>query len=142
MSAWQDGGCPIQSFTVEFRKADSSNGNDWIVVSSNVPAKSRYSIPDLESATIYNLRITAHNNAGSTIAAYIFKTLSVNGDGEHNDLILSGDGTMNNNIDGSSMDSIQRAFNLDSNIVILLIGSVLGIASALMCACLCFRSRT
>lgn len=140
LSAWQDGGCPIMSFTVEFRKADSSNSNDWIVVSSNVPAKSRYSIPDLEPATVYNLRITSQNNAGSTIAAYIFKTLTVNGDGERNDLI-SGDATINNNIDGSSTDSIERAFNLDLNILILLVGSILGIVSALMCACLCFRSR-
>lgn len=140
LSAWQDGGCIIQSFTVEFRKLESSNGNDWIVVSSNVPAKSRYSIPDLEPATAYNLRITAHNNAGSTIAAYIFKTLTINGDGDRNDLII-GDGTSNNNIDGSSMDSINRVFNLDSNIFILLVGSVLGIASALMCACFCFRTR-
>lgn len=141
LSAWQDGGCPIQSFTVEFRRLDSTSGNDWIVVSSNVPAKSRYSIPDLEPATAYNLRITAHNNAGSTIAAYIFKTLTINGDGDRNDLILTGDGTINNNIDGSSMDSIHRAFNLDSNIFILLIGSILGIASALTCACFCFRTR-
>lgn len=141
LSAWQDGGCPIQSFTVEFRRLDSANGNDWIVVSSNVPAKSRYSIPDLEPATAYNLRITAHNNAGSTIAAYIFKTLTVNGDGDRNDLVLAGDGTINNSIDGSNMDSINRAFNLDSNILILLVGSILGIASALMCACFCFRTR-
>lgn len=142
LSAWQDGGCPIQAFTVEFRRTDSVNGNDWIVVSSNVPAKSRYSIPDLEPATAYNLRITAHNNAGSTIAAYIFKTLTVNGDGgDRNDLLLNGDGSINNNIDGNSMDSIQRVFSLDSNLFILLVGSLLGIASAAMCACLCFRAR-
>lgn len=141
LSAWQDGGCAIQSFTVEFRKADSADGNDWIVVSSNVPAKSRYSVSDLEPATVYNLRITAHNNAGSTIAAYIFKTLTENGDGEHTNSILTGDGATNNNIDGNSMNSIQRTFKLDSNILILLFGSILGIASALTCACLCFRSR-
>lgn len=141
LSAWQDGGCPIQSFTVEFRRLEPAGGNDWIVVSSNVPAKSRYSIPDLEPATAYNLRITAHNNAGLTIAAYIFKTLTINGDGDRNDLILSGDGTINNSIDGGNMDSIHRAFNFDSNIFILLIGSILGIASALTCACFCFRAR-
>lgn len=141
LSVWQDGGCPIESFTVEFRKVDPNNGDDnWIVVSSNVEAKSRYSIPDLEPATVYNLRITAHNNAGSTIAAYIFKTLTVNGDGDQNDMILAGDGTINNNFDDSNMDSIRRAFNLDFNILILLIGSILGIALALICACLCFRS--
>lgn len=142
LSAWQDGGCPIQAFTVEFRRLDSMNGNDWIVVSSNVPAKSRYTIPDLEPATAYNLRITAHNNAGSTIAAYIVKTLTVNGDGDRNDFILTGDGSMNNNIDESNMNPIHRAFNFDSNILILLIGSSLGIATALLCACICFRTRT
>lgn len=140
LSAWQDGGCPIQSFTVEFRRTDSANVNDWIVVSSNVQAKSRFSIPDLEPATSYSLRITAINNAGSTIAAYIFKTLTINGDGDRNELILSNDETINNNIDGTNMDSIHRAFNIDSNILILLFGSILGIASALICACLCFRA--
>lgn len=139
LSSWQDGGCPIQSFTVEFRRLESSNGNDWIVVSSNVPAKSRYSIPDLEPATAYNLRITAHNNAGLTIAAYIFKTLTINGDGDRNDAV-SGDNNLNNQIDGSSMDTIHRAFSFDSNILVLLAGSILGIASALFCACFCFRT--
>lgn len=154
LSAWQDGGCPIQYFTIEFRRVDSgggssgsaghsydhasSNTNDWIVVSSNVPAKSRFSIPDLEPATVYNLRITAHNNAGATIAAYIFETLNVNGDGGRGDLILPNDVVMNINQDHTV--SIHRAFNLDSQIVILLIGSIFGVAIAFICACFCFRT--
>lgn len=152
LSAWQDGGCPIQYFTIEFRRdttnragnantyEHSSNTNDWIVVSSNVPAKSRFAIPDLEPATVYNLRITAHNNAGSTIAVYIFETLNVNGDGGRGDLILPNDVVMNINTDAEHTVSIHRTFNLDSQIVILLIGSIFGVAIAFICACFCFRT--
>ena len=53
--------------------------NDWIVVSSNIPLQLRYQLGDLEPATAYNLRITAHNNAGATIAEYFFETLSLTG---------------------------------------------------------------
>lgn len=141
LSSWQDGGCPIQSFTVEFRRRDSSSSNDWIVVSSNVPAKSRYLIPDLEPATAYNLRITAHNNAGSTIAAYTYKTLTVNGDGDRNDMISSHENNNNNNpYDVNSLDTMQLGFSFDSNVLVLMAGSILGIASALFCACFCFRT--
>lgn len=140
LSTWQDGGCPIQSFTVEFRRRESTNNNDWIVVSSNVQAKSRYSIPDLEPSTPYNLRITAHNNAGSTIAAYSFKTLTINGDSDRNDLISSQDNNNGNSYDGNGTDSMHLGFSFDSNILVLLAGSILGIASALFCACFCFRT--
>lgn len=34
---------------------------------------------DLEPATWYNLRITAHNSAGFTVAEYEFATLTVTG---------------------------------------------------------------
>lgn len=140
LSTWQDGGCPIQAFTVEFRRRDSTNGNDYIVVSSNVPAKTRYLIPDLEPSTAYNLRITANNNAGATIAAYTFKTLTINGDSDRNDLISSHENNNNNAYDSNGMDSMPLGFSFDSNILVLLAGSILGIASALFCACFCFRT--
>lgn len=84
LAAWQDGGCAIIYFTVEFRRHKSGGhsnaiGTDWIVVSSNVASQSRFSIPDLEPATGYHLRITAHNNAGATIAEYFFETLAISG---------------------------------------------------------------
>lgn len=107
LTSWQDGGCAISYFTVEFRRAAGTSGNsgsinsrqshghqhqhqstggggglsplDWIVVSSNVPPHSRFGIPDLEPATGYQLRVTAHNNAGATIAEYYFETLPVGG---------------------------------------------------------------
>lgn len=143
LSAWQDGGCPIQYFTVEFRRVDSAENSNtnWIVVSSNVPPKSRFSIPDLEPATVYNLRITAHNNAGVTITAFVFETLNVNGDVSRGDLLLRTDDALSINSDNNSI-FIQRAFSFDLNIIILFFGSVFGIASALVCACYCFRNST
>jgi Down syndrome cell adhesion molecule len=74
---WQNGGCPIQYFSVEYKRNRYSN--DWIIVSSNVPPQARYPIGDLEPSTVYSLRVQAHNNAGSTIAEYTFETLNIAG---------------------------------------------------------------
>jgi hypothetical protein len=73
---WQNGGCPILYFTVEYKRRYSS---DWIIVSSNVASQARFPIGDLEPSTVYNLRVQAHNNAGSTIAEYTFETFSIAG---------------------------------------------------------------
>lgn len=89
LAAWQDGGCAIIGFTVEFRRqrgalggaggSAAMMGTDWIVVSSNVAPQSRFAIPDLEPATAYSLRVTAHNNAGATVAEFAFDTLPIGG---------------------------------------------------------------
>lgn len=73
---WQNGGCQIMYFTVEYKRRFS---NDWIIVSSNVAAQARFPIGDLEPSTVYNLRVQTHNNAGSTVAEYVFETLNMAG---------------------------------------------------------------
>jgi hypothetical protein len=73
---WQNGGCQIMYFTIEYKRRYS---NDWIIVSSNVAAQARFPIGDLEPTTVYNLRVQAHNNAGSTVAEYAFETLNMAG---------------------------------------------------------------
>ncbi|OAD61171.1 Down syndrome cell adhesion molecule-like protein Dscam2 [Eufriesea mexicana] len=75
LNSWQDGGCPLMYFVVEYRRLPG----DWLLVSNNVPPQSRFSIVDLESGTKYELRVTAYNNAGSTQAEYLFTTLSPTG---------------------------------------------------------------
>lgn len=75
LSAWQDGGCPILYFTIEYQKA----GTEWILVSSNVGPHRRFVISDLEPATGYSIRVTGYNNAGDTPAEYPFETLSSSG---------------------------------------------------------------
>ncbi|XP_053999258.1 cell adhesion molecule Dscam2-like isoform X3 [Hylaeus anthracinus] len=72
LAAWQDGGCPLLYFVVEYRRLPG----DWLLVSNNVPPLSRFPIMNLESGTKYELRVTAYNNAGSTQAEYLFSTSS------------------------------------------------------------------
>lgn len=77
LTAWMDGGCPINYFTVEYRRFGYNS--DWIVVSSNIAMQSRFVIGDLEPANGYSIRINAHNNAGVTVADYTFETLGIGG---------------------------------------------------------------
>ena len=55
------------------------NQKDWSVVSNNVKPGGNFVVLDLNPATWYNLRVTAHNNAGFSIAEYEFATLTATG---------------------------------------------------------------
>ncbi|XP_068893054.1 cell adhesion molecule Dscam1 isoform X6 [Tenebrio molitor] len=77
LDSWGDGGCGILYFVVEFRPGRHSS---WIMSSNHVkPTERIYSIGDLWPATEYQLKITAHNNAGDTEALYNFTTLTLLG---------------------------------------------------------------
>ncbi|XP_063226995.1 cell adhesion molecule Dscam2 [Bacillus rossius redtenbacheri] len=79
LDAWGNGGCAILYFIIEYRDGQRGPG-EWTLVSNNVqPMERVYSIVDLVPATNHHLRITAHNNAGSTVAYYNFTTLTVEG---------------------------------------------------------------
>jgi hypothetical protein len=51
----------------------------WNQVSNNVKPGGNFVVLDLEPATWYNLRVTAHNNAGFAVAEYEFATLTITG---------------------------------------------------------------
>ncbi|EFX86768.1 hypothetical protein DAPPUDRAFT_127336 [Daphnia pulex] len=76
LSAWSDGGCPMLYFVVEYR---GKGNQDWTLVSNSVKPGGNFVVLDLSPATWYNLRVTAHNNAGSTVAEYEFATLTLTG---------------------------------------------------------------
>ena len=77
LDSWGDGGCGILYFMIESRIYGRST---WTVVSSHIPPTERiYTVSDLVPGTKYQLRVTAHNNAGSTTAVYNFTTLSTQG---------------------------------------------------------------
>ena len=80
LNAWLDGGCPILYFVVEYKP---KNQKDWSVVSNNVKSGGNFVVLDLNPATWYNLRVTAHNNAGFSIAEYEFATLTATGGEDH-----------------------------------------------------------
>nr|XP_040576477.1 Down syndrome cell adhesion molecule-like protein Dscam2 isoform X20 [Lepeophtheirus salmonis] len=76
LNAWIDGGCPMKYFMVEYKP---KNHKDWTLVSNSVKAGGNFVVLDLNPATWYNLRVTAHNNAGFSVAEYEFATLTVKG---------------------------------------------------------------
>ncbi|XP_076297129.1 Down syndrome cell adhesion molecule 1 isoform X46 [Lasioglossum baleicum] len=77
LSAWSDGGCPMLYFVVEHKK---KHQQEWNQVSNNVkPGGNNFVVLDLDPASWYHLRVTAHNNAGFAVAEYEFATLTVTG---------------------------------------------------------------
>ncbi|CAH1122837.1 unnamed protein product [Ceutorhynchus assimilis] len=76
LGAWSDGGCPMLYFVIEHKKKTSA---EWIQVSNNVKPGQNFILLDLDPAVWYHLRVTAHNNAGFSVAEYEFATLTVTG---------------------------------------------------------------
>lgn len=77
LDMWNDGGCSILYFIIEYKKEVDT---DWKVSSKPVSPSDRiYVISDLTPATRYQLRITAHNNIGSTIQVNNFTTFNEEG---------------------------------------------------------------
>ncbi|XP_026302207.1 Down syndrome cell adhesion molecule-like protein Dscam2 isoform X8 [Apis mellifera] len=72
LSMWNDGGCPITHFELEYRK----NGEDiWTLVSNNIEVQKTYTLSELQPGTTYDIRTRAHNNAGFSVAEYRITTL-------------------------------------------------------------------
>lgn len=57
----------------------SRTSTEWIQVSNNVKPGGNHVVLDLEPAVWYHLRVTAHNNAGFSVAEYEFATLTLTG---------------------------------------------------------------
>ncbi|XP_018349045.1 PREDICTED: Down syndrome cell adhesion molecule-like protein Dscam2 isoform X4 [Trachymyrmex septentrionalis] len=72
LSTWNDGGCPITFFELEYRK---SGEGIWTLVSNNIEVQKTYTLSELQPGTTYDIRIRAHNNAGSSVAEYKITTL-------------------------------------------------------------------
>lgn len=52
---------------------------EWVQVSNNVKPGGNFVVMDLDPSNWYYLRVTAHNNAGFTVAEYEYATLSITG---------------------------------------------------------------
>ncbi|KAI1289176.1 Down syndrome cell adhesion molecule [Halotydeus destructor] len=77
LKTWNDNGCPIMYFVIQYKEHLVP---DWLLLSSNViPEQNHVIISDLMSATYYDLSMTAHSEAGTSEAQYLFGTLTKNG---------------------------------------------------------------
>ncbi|KAL6426412.1 hypothetical protein ACFW04_009120 [Cataglyphis niger] len=123
LAAWQDGGCPLTYFVVEYRRLPG----DWLLVSNNVPPQSKFPIMDLVSGISYELRVTAYNNAGSTQAEYLFSTLSPNGNNRlHED---------------HPQESETTPLYLDAHVLAPSVISVLAVMLAIAGVCFCLKTH-
>lgn len=76
---WPDSGCHIQYFTVQYRPITDGERERWILVSNALKPHRKFIISNLKPSMYYQLRVEAHNSAGSTTADFSFATLTVNG---------------------------------------------------------------
>nr|XP_036231664.1 Down syndrome cell adhesion molecule-like protein Dscam2 [Bactrocera oleae] len=132
--AWKDGGCPMSHFVVENKKREHA---EWNQISNNVKPDNNYVVLDLEPATWYNLRITAHNSAGFTVAEYDFATLTVTG------------GTIAPLDDGRGAGNLNTRIRLpawmpewlDLNFMVPLIATVIVVAVGILVVCVALSRR-
>ncbi|XP_022252784.1 Down syndrome cell adhesion molecule-like protein Dscam2 [Limulus polyphemus] len=77
MNAWDSGGCPITSFIIRYKRIYT---NDWKMTTTDIGRHlDHVTLQELTPGTWYNLRITAHNSAGSSVKEYSFSTLTSDG---------------------------------------------------------------
>lgn len=75
LAGWNNGGCPITSFVLEYRAVDSST---WTSAQRTSLTKS-YVLYDLQEATWYELQMKVTNSAGSAEKKAVFATLNADG---------------------------------------------------------------
>ncbi|XP_077518347.1 cell adhesion molecule Dscam1-like isoform X2 [Amblyomma americanum] len=78
LSSWSAAGCPIQSFTVQYRVQE--DGQDWVLISDSIPSQQKVLVvPDLLPGKWYILRVAGHSEAGTSEHEYTFSTLTKTG---------------------------------------------------------------
>ncbi|XP_034653888.1 Down syndrome cell adhesion molecule-like protein Dscam2 isoform X4 [Drosophila subobscura] len=132
--AWKDGGCPMSHFVVESKKRDQI---EWNQISNNVKPDNNYVVLDLEPATWYNLRITAHNSAGFTVAEYDFATLTVTG----GTIAPLDDGLGHGNVHTRIRLPAWMPEWLDLNFMVPLIATVVVVAVGICVVCVALSRR-
>ncbi|KAL0173742.1 hypothetical protein M9458_029710, partial [Cirrhinus mrigala] len=72
---WNNGGCPIDFFTLEYRPVDTTK---WTMVKRDSLTKNHI-LYDLQEATWYELQMKVGNSAGTAEKRVLFATLNMDG---------------------------------------------------------------
>lgn len=78
LHSWPDNGCPILFFVLQYR-AMSETDNQWTLVSNALKPQRKFTITGLIPSTLYQLKMEAHNVAGTSNADFTFVTLTKDG---------------------------------------------------------------
>ncbi|XP_072747749.1 dscam family member AbsCAM isoform X3 [Anoplolepis gracilipes] len=76
LHVWPDNGCPIKYFVIQYRPMNEFH---WTLVSNNVKMQRRFVVTNLTPSSVYQLKVEAHNVAGSNQAEFTFVTLTKEG---------------------------------------------------------------
>ena len=74
LNAWQDGGCPMIYFVVEYKPKKQK---EWTLVSNNVKPGGNFVVLDLAPATWYNLKVYPKHSYKSFLFAWSLKCMWV-----------------------------------------------------------------
>ncbi|KAL6441311.1 hypothetical protein ACFW04_003518 [Cataglyphis niger] len=77
LHVWPDNGCPINYFVIQYRPINEFH---WTLVSNNVKMQRRFVVTNLTPSSVYQLKVEAHNVAGSNQAEFTFVTLTKEGE--------------------------------------------------------------
>ncbi|KAH8302477.1 hypothetical protein KR044_007321 [Drosophila immigrans] len=80
LHTWPDNGCPLMYFVLQYRAVTDDPDKEWLLVSNALKPQRRVVISNLQSSTLYQLRMEAHNVAGVSPAEFSFVTLTKDGD--------------------------------------------------------------
>ncbi|XP_033606866.1 Down syndrome cell adhesion molecule-like protein Dscam2 isoform X4 [Cryptotermes secundus] len=131
LDTWQDGGCQIRAFTIEYR--ETAGGSHWKLVASSIVSQQSFILQALIPATRYALRVSARNPAGTTVAQYIFVTRStIPGQHQH-----SSDHDL---ITGTGEES-GSPFYMDTQVVIPAAVSAIAVVGAFIAVVFCLHRR-
>ncbi|XP_066948108.1 cell adhesion molecule Dscam2-like isoform X4 [Macrobrachium rosenbergii] len=129
LAQWGDGGCPITHFAVQYRKDGTQH---WTTVGSEIPPSRTFAVTGLEARGQYQLRVTAHNSAGSTPFQYLVTTPGRSGTGSSI--------TVNEGVWGSatSTSPVWR----DPRVLVPAAVSAMALLLTITTVCVCLRKRT
>uniref|UniRef100_A0A1B0GKQ0 Down syndrome cell adhesion molecule-like protein Dscam2 n=2 Tax=Lutzomyia longipalpis TaxID=7200 RepID=A0A1B0GKQ0_LUTLO len=128
LHAWPDNGCPILYFVLQYRSLSDSDDNKWILVSNALKPQRKFTITGLTPSTLYQLKMEAHNVAGSSDVDVTFVTLTKDGDPPPPELVQRGHRTI--------------AFYSDMKFIIPIIITTSGIICTMALSVLCYKFRT
>ncbi|XP_076767050.1 Down syndrome cell adhesion molecule 2 isoform X2 [Xylocopa sonorina] len=77
LHVWPDNGCPILYFVIQYRPINEFH---WTLVSNSVKMQRRFVVTNLQPSSVYQLKVEAHNVAGSKHAEFTFVTLTKEGE--------------------------------------------------------------
>ncbi|XP_015430998.1 PREDICTED: Down syndrome cell adhesion molecule-like protein Dscam2 [Dufourea novaeangliae] len=77
LHVWPDNGCPILYFVIQYRPINEFH---WMLVSNSVKMQRRFVVTNLQPSSVYQLKVEAHNVAGSNQAEFTFVTLTKEGE--------------------------------------------------------------